>query len=314
MDWILVLAGLTLLVFGGDWLVKGAVALSIKMGISALVVSLTVVAIGTSAPELLIAVEAGLDGIPELALGNVIGSNTANVLLVLGVPALISGIGMSECKSQRNYYYMIAASVFFTLLCLTAPITYWQGSLMLAVLAGILWMTYRQALTSRRQLEALESEVDDTELPNWKIGTFLLAGLVALPLGANFLITGSVNIAKAFGVSEAVIGLTLVAVGTSLPELATTVMAGIRRQTDVVIGNVLGSNMFNLLAIIGVASFVAPIPVSKDFFTLDLPVMLGSSLILAPFLLMRRDISRIWGVLFVTAYVVYIAMLLSGHS
>lgn len=314
MDWILVLAGLALLVFGGDWLVKGAVALSIKMGISALVVSLTVVAFGTSAPELLIAVEAGLDGIPELALGNVIGSNTANVLLVLGVPALISGIGMGECKSQRNYYYMIAASVFFTLMCLTTPITYWQGGLMLAVLAVILWMTYRQALSSRRQLEALESEVDDTELPNWKIGAFLLAGLIALPLGANFLITGSVSIAKEFGVSEAVIGLTLVAVGTSLPELATTVMAGLRRQTDVVIGNVLGSNMFNLLAIIGAASFVAPIPVSKDFFTLDLPVMLASSLILAPFLLMKRDISRIWGAIFVAAYVAYIAMLLSGHS
>lgn len=311
MDWLYVIAGLGILLFGGDALVKGAVALAMRLGISALVVSLTVVALGTSAPELLVAVQSALDGVPQLALGNVVGSNTANVLLVLGVPALLYGMNMSECHSQKNFYLMIGSTVLFIVLCWTAPLVFWQGAILLLVLIAMLVLAYLDAMSSRERRKELEAEVDDENLPGWKTAMFLVGGLAALPIGAHLLIEGAVNIATDFGVSEAVIGLTLVALGTSLPELATTVMAALRKETDVAVGNVLGSNMFNLLGIIGVAAMVAPIPVGETFFQVDLWVMLGSSLLLAPFILMRMNFSRAWGALFIAGYVAYIVSLIT---
>lgn len=310
MDFLYVIAGLVILVLGGDALVRGAVGLSNRLGISPLVVSLTVVAFGTSAPELLIGIDAALEGVPELALGNVVGSNVANVLLVLGIPALVFGLQMKS-GSETNFYHMIGASLLFVAICFTAPLGKWQGSLLVIVLAMILFMAYRGALASREKLAELESEVDTSITPDWKIGIFLISGLIALPIGAHLLITGAVSIAKALNVSEAVIGLTLVALGTSLPELAASIAAGARRQADVAIGNVLGSNMFNILAIIGVTSLVADVPVPDDFYRMDLWVMLGSSLLLAPFILWQINLSRIWGALFCAAYAGYVAVLLS---
>ena len=306
--------GLAILLLAGDALVRGAVNLSLRLGVSALVVSLTVVAFGTSAPELLISVEAVLTGVPGLALGNVVGSNTANILVVLGVPAIISRLSTGRSGTRRDYVLMVASSLLFIALCFTGPITWWHGLILLAALGTILFRQISEARSHRRAgagaLEGLEGA--DPGLRWWKILVFLALGLVGLPLGANILIDGAVVIAERFGVSDAVIGLTLVAIGTSLPELATTVMAAIRRQADVALGNVIGSNMFNLLGIIGVAALVGPIPVERSFLVFDLWVMLAASLALAPFILVSGlDMTRRWGVLLTAAYVIYLVVVVA---
>lgn len=312
MDWLYVGLGLVMLLLAGDSLVKGAVNLSLRLGVPALIVSLTIVAFGTSAPELLIAVQAIWDGVPGLALGNVVGSNTANVLLVLGVPALLATMHTSECDTRHSYLQMIAATVLFIVLCFFGPFTWGSGVILLVALAGML---IHAAYTARKHRKSACDDEDDVEGadPNlgWpKIALFLVLGMIGLPLGANLLVEGSTSIARAFGITETVIGLTLVAIGTSLPELATTVMAALRRQADVALGNVIGSNMFNLLGIMGVASLVGQIPVASEFLTFDLWVMLASSLILIPFVFLKVDINRIWGVALSVLYVTYLVVVL----
>ena len=313
MDFVFAGLGLVILLLAGDSLVRGAVNLSLRLGVPALIVSLTVVAFGTSAPELLIAIKAVLDGVPGIALGNVVGSNTANVLLVLGVPALIAGLHTSECDTRRSYLIMLAASLFFIVICFLGPITWVHGVALLAVLAVILWDQGREALAHRREAEAAEEEEEvegaDPDMPGWQIAVFMALGLVGLPLGADLLVDASVRIARTFGVSDTVIGLTLVAIGTSLPELATTVMAAIRRQADVALGNVIGSNMFNLLGIVGVAGLFGALTVPPEFLRFDLWVMLGASLALAPFVFSKTlNLTKRWGILFTGLYVGYLVM------
>ncbi|MCT4557814.1 MAG: calcium/sodium antiporter [Pelagimonas sp.] len=315
MVFVFAVLGLLILLLAGDALVKGAVNLSLRVGIPALIVSLTIVAFGTSAPELLISINAALEGAPGIALGNVVGSNTANVLLVLGVPALITVMHTSQCNTRKSYTLMLGASVLFIALAFRGVFDWISGVVLLGALALFLADSMRDALVHRREgcpdQELEEPEGADPDMPWWKIILFLLLGLIGLPLGADLLVDSAREIARMFGVSDEVIGLTLVALGTSLPELATTVMAALRRQADVAIGNVIGSNMFNLLAIIGVASVIAPIGVAEDFVEFDLWVMLGASLLLMPFVLFKRDLNRIWGVILSGLYIVYILMVLS---
>ena len=317
MPWLLSGLGLVILLLAGDALVKGAVNLSLRIGIPALIVSLTIVAFGTSAPELLISVNAVLDDKPGLALGNVIGSNTANILLVLGIPALLATMHTSECNSRKTFLQMIAASVLFIGLAFTGEFNHITGLILLASLFAMLTFAFLDAKAHRKAERAAaaeeEEEVEgaDPDMPWWQIFVFLVLGLVGLPLGADLLVDNATIIAREFGISDTVIGLTLVAVGTSLPELATTVMAALRRQADVALGNVIGSNMFNLLAIIGVASMVAPIPVDPEFLRFDLWVMLGASILLIPFVFLRRDITRAWGMVLTLLYVVYLLIVLS---
>ncbi|SEN20171.1 calcium/sodium antiporter [Palleronia pelagia] len=316
MVFVWAIVGLAILLLAGDALVRGAVNLALRLGIPALIVSLTVVAFGTSAPELLISVGAVLDGVPGIALGNVVGSNTANILLVLGVPALISGISMKDCETRKSFVTMLGGTLLFIGLCFAGPLTWWHGLVLLAALALVLGDQLREGLASRNDArkEPVEDLVEDLEgadpaLSGWKIAAFLVVGLVGLPLGAQILIGSATEIAKMFGLSDAVIGLTLVAIGTSLPELATTVIAAIRRQADVALGNVIGSNLFNLLAIMGITAIVGPIPIGREFLALDLWVMLGASLLLIPFVFRRWYMGRIWGVIFCAAYAVYLARL-----
>ncbi len=317
MEWLLVGLGLVILLLAGDALVKGAVNLSLRVGIPALIVSLTIVAFGTSAPELLISVKAALEGVPGIALGNVVGSNTANILLVLGIPALLATMHTSECNSRKTFLQMIAASVLFIGLAFTGEFNHITGLILLASLFAMLTFAFLDAKAHRKAERAAaaeeEEEVEgaDPDMPWWQIFVFLVLGLVGLPLGADLLVDNATIIAREFGISDTVIGLTLVAVGTSLPELATTVMAALRRQADVALGNVIGSNMFNLLAIIGVASMVAPIPVDPEFLRFDLWVMLGASILLIPFVFLRRDITRAWGMVLTLLYVVYLLIVLS---
>ena len=321
MDLIYAGLGLVILLLAGDSLVRGAVNLSLRLGVPALIVSLTIVAFGTSAPELLIAVQAIHDHVPGLAMGNVVGSNTANILLVLGAPALLAGLSTGDCDTRKSYLQMLAATVLFVVLALGGIITWVQGLALLAALGLMLSSAFRQAIHHRRAVAAgLEDETEededvegaDPDMPWWKVGLFLALGLIGLPLGADLLVDASTNIARQYGVSETVIGLTLVALGTSLPELATTVMAALRNQAEVAMGNVIGSNMFNLLAIIGIASFVGPIPVEPGILQFDLWVMLAASLLLAPFVFLKWHMGRGWGIVLAVLYVVYILAVLAG--
>ncbi|MFV0492378.1 MAG: calcium/sodium antiporter [Pseudorhodobacter sp.] len=308
IDLLSVVGGLALLVLSGDALVKGAVNLSLRLGIPPLIVGLTVVAFGTSAPELLVSVQAVGAGAPGSALGNVVGSNIANILLVLGVPATIATIHSSQLGLRRSYLAMLLATVFFVLICLAGPITRLHALLLLVMLGGMLWDNYRSAKAHRESQQG-ELEGADASMAQWKIGLYLIAGMIGLPLGADFLVDGATNIARAFGISEVVIGMTLVAVGTSLPELATSVIAAFKKQAEVAMGNVIGSNMFNLLGIIGVAGMVGPIPVPDVMLHRDLWFMIGVSLLLFPFILMTHDITRKVGIVFVLLYAGYSTML-----
>jgi cation:H+ antiporter len=311
MDFVLVVSGLAILLGAGDALVRGAVALSLRLGIPALIVSLTVVAFGTSAPELLIAVQSALENAPGIAVGNVVGSNVANVLLVLGLPALISTIDSRNCDSMRSFGQMMFASIAFIGLCFLGPLTWWHGLLLLSLLAVMLSDAVLSARRHRNGgtqdfLEDLEDV--DPNMAMWKLVGFLGVGLIGLPLGAHLLIEGARSLAVDMGVSEAAIGLTVVAVGTSLPELATTLTAAIRRQADVAIGNVIGSNLFNLVGIMGVASLITPIEVEARFLDFDLWAMLAASALLAPFVCGKWAMSRRVGAVLLALYFLYVAM------
>ena len=298
--------GLVILLLAGDVLVRGAVNLSLRLGIPALIVSLTVVAFGTSAPELLISVQAVLEGVPGLALGNVVGSNTANVLLVLGIPAIISCLDPPEADTRKSYLVMMAGSLLFVALAATGVLGWWQGAVLLLAMGLILADQFREAYAHANDGEEEELEEAEDGMPWWKIGLYLVLGLVGLPVGADLLVDNATLIAREFGVTETVIGLTLVALGTSLPELATTVMAAIRRHSEVAIGNVIGSNLFNLLAIMGVTALVGPVPVAANFFAFDFWVMLAASAMLAPFVFARLRMGRLLGFGLTALYVLYV--------
>jgi cation:H+ antiporter len=305
-DLLLIAAGLAVLVFAGDALVKGAVNLSLRLGTPALVVGLTVVAFGTSAPELLVSVQAVLKGAPELALGNVVGSNIANILLVMGLPALFAAVMVGR-EVLRDYLIMLAASVLFIALAFGGTFGPVQGLILLGAMA--LALTELWWRTRSRKIDTTDLEGADPALPGWRIAVLLGLGLIGLPLGADLLVDGAVGVARDLGVSEAVIGLTIVAVGTSLPELATTLAAALKREGGVALGNVLGSNLFNLLSIIGIASLVGPIPVPEGMLAKDLWVMLGASVLLVFWVLTGRSIGRLGGAAFLALYAAYLATL-----
>ena len=318
LDLTFVGLGLGILLLAGDALVKGAVNVSLRLGIPAVLVGLTVVAFGTSAPELIVAIQAVLRDAPGLAMGNVVGSNIANILLVLGLPALIAAVPVSREDTLSGFTMMIAASVLFIVLATLGPFRWPHAAILLAGLALMLGDSLRRAHNHRNgqraapgaEAEALESA--DPQMSWLKITLFLVLGIIGLPLGADLLVDGSVAIAERLGVSDALIGLTIVAIGTSLPELATTVMAAIRREAGVVMGNIIGSNIFNLLGIIGIAGLIGPIPVPPEMLRFDMPVMLASSLLLAPFVLRGRAIGRSWGIALIACYVIYLALLTMG--
>ncbi len=314
MPFILSAAGLVVLLLAGDSLVKGAVNLSLRLGVPALIVSMIIVGFGTSSPELLVSIQSVLDGKPGLALGNVVGSNTANVLLVLGIPALLVGLRTSRSESRKSYVQMIIATLVFIALALRGVFDFWSGLILLAMLAYMLVDSVHAARRHRRDMKNAEPEEEiegaDPDMPWWKIFIFLAIGLVGLPLGANLLVTNASIIASYFGVSDAVIGLTLVALGTSLPELAATVVSAYRQHADVAIGNVIGSNMFNLVAIIGITAVIAPVPVDPKFLHFDLWVMLAASLLLIPFVFWKKDMGRAVGMVLSALYLLYIAIVL----
>ena len=306
MVWLQALLGLIVLLVAGDLLVRGAVNFSLKIKIPAFIVSLTVVALGTSAPELLVAIRAILDNSPGIALGNVVGSNIANVFLVLGIPALIAGINTRECNTRKNYVFMMIATVIFLSLAFIGNFSFPQGILFLILLALFLLITARDMFKMQDKISNLEVENADPNLVFWKIILFLSLGFIGLPIGADILVKNASFIAKSYGLSDEVIGLTLVALGTSLPELATTLMAALRKQAEVALGNVIGSNIFNLFAIVGITTMFGDIPIAPSFFNFDFWIMFGAGIVLFPFVYMRVNINRLWGAFLTLTYAAYL--------
>ena len=302
-DIALIAGGLALLVMGGELLVRGAVALALRLGIAPLIVGLTVVAFGTSAPEMIVSVSAALQGTTDIALGNVVGSNIANVLVILAVAALIAPIDPRGHDLRESWWMMVGASVLLILLSLGGTLGRLQGLVLLGVFALVLW---RQIATA----QGGEDAGGDDQVPWGRIVVWLAVGLVLLPVGAQLLVKGAVDIARDLGVSEIMIGLTLVAIGTSLPELAASAMAAWRGRSDLALGNVIGSNIFNILCILGVTTMIAPLPVPAQMLRLDLWVMLAAAVILWPFLFRGIRIGRAAGGALLVAYGAYVGALL----
>lgn len=324
MAWGYLVAGLVLLVAGAEVLVRGAAKLAVQFGIPPLIIGLTVVAFGTSAPETAVSVQAALAGSGDLAIGNVVGSNIANVLFILGVTALIAPLIVSRQLIRLDVPIMIGASL------LTMGLA-WNGNLSkldgLILFSGIIAYTVFLIVSAHREKNvsaddefAKEFALNEPVKPYaWLINSALIvAGLVLLVSGANLLVEGAVSLARAVGLSELVIGLTVVAVGTSLPELATSLLAAIRGERDIAVGNIVGSNIFNLLCVLGLASMVSPEPimVAANALAFDFPVMIAVAVACLPIFFSGYRINRWEGLLFVgyyAAYTLYLVMNAGGQ-
>ncbi len=305
--------GLIYLLMGGDLLVRGAVALARRARVPPVIVALSVVAFGTSLPELVVTVRAVLAGYPGVGIGNVVGSNIANVLLVIGAPAIVHPLVCTESSARRNSAIMVGISVFFLFLCFLGDLGRLAGAALLASMALLVWYTARTTVRAQREADAAPKLPWVLGLPSKTrmIALFIIAGAVGLPLGARMLVESAVVVAEQLQISNAVVGLTIVALGTSLPELATAIVAARQRHTGMVIGTAIGSNVFNMLAIMGAAAMASPtpIPVPPGFLSLDLPVMVGGSLLLALLVWRRRPIGRRVGLGLVACYGAYLVVL-----
>lgn len=299
MDYLYVALGLVGLFLGGDALVRGAVGVAQRLAMPPLLIGLTVVGFGTSMPELLVSVQAALAGSPALAIGNIVGSNIGNILLIAGISALVWPIAVSGGSLKRDSAFMVVATLALVPL-------FWMGVIGrpagLALVAGLIAYLVISYLKSQNEPD----EAAPPARPLWQSLLWLVVGFVALLAGARFLVEGSVNIARSFGVSEAFIGLTIVAIGTSLPELATSLIAALKRHSEIAIGNIIGSNIFNVLGILGVTAIIAPIPVESRFLTFDLPVLIGVTLLFTALLLLRPVIGRGMGAALLAGYAAYV--------
>lgn len=310
MTLLLLVAGLVLLTFGAEVLVKGASSLAGSIGVSPLIIGLTVVAFGTSAPEMSVSVSSAFKGSAEIAVGNVVGSNIFNVLFILGVSAIAASLVVQKQLVRFDIPIMIYASFIVLLMCIDGQLSRFDG---LFLFAGIIAYTVFLIKEARREGVLVVEGGDDIAPPQplWKNIILIVVGLVMLVVGSQWLVDGAIEIAKYFGLSEVVIGLTIVAAGTSLPELATSVMASLKGERDIAIGNIVGSNIFNIGAVLGLSSIVAPqgLSVTGTLLTIDIPVMILVALVCLPVLLSNYTITRADGVAFLACYVVYVTYL-----
>lgn len=309
MTWLMLITGLLLLIVGADLLVRGAARLAASLGVPALVIGLTVVAFGTSAPELAVSVKSAWAGQAELAIANVVGSNIFNVLFILGLAALISPLVVSKQLIRQDVPIMILVSVVAVLMA-------WDGTLgrgeAVLLFTGLLGYTAFLFVQGRRQgMDTADEEVAELirrPVPAWQNLLLVAGGLVLLVAGARWLVQSAVQIAASFGVSEAVIGLTIVAAGTSLPEVMTSVIATLKGQRDIAIGNVVGSNVFNILCVLGLSGLVSPAPLlaGTQLASLDMPVMLGVAVLCLPLFFVGARLTRFEGLLFLVLYLAYV--------
>ncbi|VXC26831.1 calcium/sodium antiporter [Pseudomonas sp. 9Ag] len=325
MTFVYLIAGLVLLVAGAEVLVRGAAKLAAQFGIPPLIIGLTVVAFGTSAPETAVSVQAALNGSGDIAIGNVLGSNIANVLLILGVTSLVAPLIVSRQLIRLDVPIMIGASLVTYALAWDGSLSRLDGALLFS---AVIAYTAFLIISSRRATAAATADdefakefgLDETPKPYASLinAGLVVAGLVLLVTGSNFLVEGAVSLARALGLSELVIGLTVIAIGTSLPELATSILAAIRGERDIAVGNIVGSNIFNLLCVLGLASLVSPdaIGVAANALAFDFPVMIAVALACLPIFFTGYAINRWEGLLFVAyyvAYTVYLVLVSTGR-
>ncbi|TVR01146.1 MAG: sodium:calcium antiporter [Deltaproteobacteria bacterium] len=306
---LLFIVGLVLLVAGADHMIERAARLGTRLGVSRLVLGLTVLAFGTSAPEFVISLLAGLGGSPDLAVGNVVGSNIANVALVVGLTAIFLPLAVDRLARRRDIPYMLAGLALLIVLGLDGIFSRLDAILLLLYIGGFLALCTRQALRERRiqrETAALPAVDPDAASPLTDV-LVLLSGLAALVVGAQLMVRAASDIARTIGVSELVIGVSIVAIGTSLPELATSVIAAVKKELDMSLGNILGSNIFNTGFVVGGVALVVPLPVDPQAVAFDMPVMLVISLLLIPLTLRGRAIGRGAGILLVSLFVAYLA-------
>ncbi|MHB0765194.1 calcium/sodium antiporter [Stutzerimonas sp. NM35] len=322
MTFVYLLAGLVLLVAGAEVLVRGAAKLAAQFGISPLVIGLTVVAFGTSAPETAVSVQAALNGSGDIAIGNVVGSNIANVLLILGLTALVAPLVVSRQLIRLDVPIMIGASLVTFGLAWDGELSRIDGTILFS---AVVIYTLFLVISSRRENAAdaddefaKEFGLDEPAKPHAGLinAGLVIAGLVLLVVGSNFLVEGAVALARALGLSELVIGLTVIAIGTSLPELATSIMAALRGERDIAVGNIVGSNIFNLLCVLGLASLVSPqaIAVSSNALAFDFPVMIAVAVACLPIFFAGYTINRWEGLLFLAYYIAYTLYLVMSST
>lgn len=315
MDILLLLAGLAMLFAGGDFLVRGAVALARHFGVSPAIIGLTFVGFGTSTPELVTSLQAAFLGSPGIAIGNVIGSNSANILLILGVAALVRSMAVDPAAFRRDGGVLVLVSLAALAILLTGTVGRWAGGAGLAVLAAYLVLAIRADRRRNGAVAALHEAEAATVTPPRRMGVavaMLLGGLVLTVTGARMLVVGAVGLAEAAGLSETVIGLTIVAIGTSAPELVTSVMAARRGESGVAIGNVIGSNIFNLLGILGITALAVPLAVPPEILRFDIWVMLAATAAFLVFAGTGARITRAEGAALCLAYAAYLGVLLGG--
>lgn len=305
---LLILGGLALLLGGGELLVRGAVLIATRLGVSSLMIGLTVVGFGTSMPELVTSLQAAFAGSPGIALGNIVGSNIANVLLILGIAALLSPFPVPSRTLARDGGLMLAAALLLAALSFGGVLGRYDGAFLVLCLAGYLLLVWRQ---ERRHPASSESEAaTERSASGWvpvakEIG-YVIAGLLALVFGGRILVTGAIDLATALGVSETVIGLTIVAIGTSLPELATALVAAMRGQPDIAYGNIVGSNIFNIFCIAGITALTAPIAVPAEMLHFDIPVMIGVTILMGIFAATGSRLTRLEGATLLAGYAAYL--------
>lgn len=313
---LLVLAGLVLLVLGGDFLVKGATGLALNLRIPQMLVGMTVVALGTSAPELVVTVQAALSGKPDIAIGNVVGSNIANVALILGLTVLIFPITIKKASLRFDWVMMMLASIAFYLCALDGEISRLEGVFFIFALVAFIAIGIRRARSNRKAGNAIPVDPDLAEVAQkkyslFKLILFIVLGTVGLVIGAKLLLNGAETVARHFGISDRVIAISLVAFGTSLPELAASVIAAFKKQQDISLGNIIGSNLFNILAILGVTSLIQPIHVSSEIMHSDIFWMLATSFAILPLSIRRLRLGRLDGIILMGAYGVFMYFLLT---
>lgn len=301
-DLLFIILGLVLLIFGGNWLLKAAVALSLKLSIPKIVIGMTVVSFATSAPELIVSIKAALDGSPDLALGNVVGSNIANLGLVLAVTVLLGSIDVRKSFYTTDWPVMMAASLLFVgFIYFDGTLQQYEGIIMIVAL--FVFLVY--LLRFQKTAVVDEMPEDDIPLPLYKTVLFLGLGGVALWGGSELLIEGAKSMATSFGVTERVIGVTVVSVGTSIPELAASIIAVIKKEKAISLGNLIGSNIFNLLAVLGITSIITPINViDQGLLTNDIFWMLGISFLILPLVFIPKGLRLGWrdGLILIAVY------------
>jgi len=293
--------GLLGLFLGGDWLVRGASQIAARFNVPPLIIGLTIVGFGTSTPELLVSLQAAFDGLPGISIGNVVGSNTANILLILGVAGIIAPPIADFLNMRRDLFWMLGAALVMPVIIASGYVGRIEGAALITGLIIYLGLSFRAMRND--PTEALPSDVNLLHAAG-----FTIAGLIAVMVGAKYLVESATIIARHLGVSEAMIGLSIVAIGTSLPELATTVAAAIKGEREIALGNIIGSNIFNILAILGLTGLIIPIPVDTRFMSFDVPVMICATLLILGLIYVRGEISRIAGGLMILAYIGYIAI------